>query len=41
MALFNTAKVKKRIEFFQSAMHSYFPPECDKDVPEFAWEENI
>ena len=41
MALFNTAKVKKRIEFFQSATHSYFPPDCNKDIPEYIWEENV
>lgn len=40
MALYNSANLKKRIEFFQSATHSYFPPDTNKEYPEFVWEEN-
>lgn len=39
MALYNMIKSQKRIEFIQSATHSYFAPCNPKPISEFAWEE--
>lgn len=40
MALYNMIPCEKRIEFIQSATHSYFPPYNEQHKPEFSWEEN-